>query len=47
MTPQEDFMQPRVSLRGIIKTLGFAAAVFISLASMPLAGHASAIAKRR
>jgi hypothetical protein len=41
MTLQEDFMQPMVSLRGIIKALGFTAAVFISVASAPLAGHAS------
>src|SRR5271155_4330673 len=34
-------MQPRISLRGIIKALGFTAAVFISVASVPLAGHAS------
>ena len=34
-------MQPRVSLIGIIKAFGFAAAVFISVASVPLAGNAS------
>src|SRR6202167_1018572 len=41
MTLQEDFMRPKVSLRGIIKALGFIAGVFISVASVPLAGHAS------
>jgi hypothetical protein len=41
MTLQEDLMQPRVSLIGIIKAFGFAAAVFISVASVPLAGNAS------
>src|SRR5277367_6595088 len=41
MTLQEDFMQPRVSLRGIIKALGFTAGVFISVASVPMAAHAS------
>jgi len=34
-------MRPKVSLRGIIKALGFIAGVFISVASVPLAGHAS------
>src|ERR1700691_6133585 len=41
MTLQEDFMQPKVSLRGIIKALGFTAAAFISMASVPLAARAS------
>src|ERR1700678_3222859 len=34
-------MQPRISLRGIIKALGFTGAVFISMASVPLAARAS------
>ncbi len=34
-------MQPKVSLRGIINALGFTAAVFISVSSVPMAAHAS------
>src|ERR1700722_4908600 len=41
MTLQEDFMYPRISLRGIIKALSITAGVFVSVASVPLAGHAS------
>ena len=40
-------MQPKVPLRGIIKALGFTAAVFISVASVPMAAMHPAIAKRR
>jgi Domain of unknown function (DUF4331) len=41
MALQEDFMHPKVSLRGIIMALGFTVGVFISVASVPMAAHAS------